>query len=63
MTLSMVTVSWSAPVPIVSWSPAARPFVLCSRIAVAPAEAGWFSVVLAAGRGVADTFPAASKAR
>src|SRR5512134_3328412 len=39
------TVSWVAPVPITSRSPAERPVVLERRIAVAPAAAAWFKVV------------------
>jgi hypothetical protein len=38
---AMKTVSWFAPVSITSRSPAARPVVLPSRIAVAPAAAAW----------------------
>ena len=63
--VAMVAVSCAAPVSIVSLSPAARPFVLVRRTAVAPAVEAALSVVLA-GAGVAPaevTLPAASSAR
>ena len=43
--VAIVAVSCAAPVPMTSSSPALRPVVLCSRIAVAPAAAAWLSVV------------------
>ena len=58
---AIFTVSALSPVLMTSSSPAARPFVLASRTAVAPAAAAWLSVVLAATpRAV---LPAASVAR
>src|SRR4051794_3145106 len=60
ITPAMVAVSWLAPVSMVSLSPAARPVVLASRIAVAPAADAAFSVVFAgAGAGPEETLPAA----